>query len=256
MDYVARSEYKSKESSDQNSLGNIEDGSFSQPVHAPLYGRPPYIYKDVEMFQILYVPAPEAAHSLLPHPLKLAPRCRASCVFAHYPIVSELGPYRECLVLLKANYRGQPVTYCPFVWVDTDEALCAGREIWGYPKKLAQIDFSVDEQLAQCHVVRNGKTLIEASVGLSEPGKLQYILFEDIVLQKIILSAEGGLSIRQLCRVRLRDYSFSSLLRGGPAVLNLLGSRHDPISCLAPTQIIGGVYGRGNMTLPFGTILE
>ena len=235
----------------------MEHNGFSQPKYAPLYGSPPYVYEDVEMFQVLYVPDFEVVRSLLPHPLKPAPRCRASCVFAHYPIVNGLGPYHECLVLLKANYRGQPVTYCPFVWVDTDEALCAGREIWGYPKKLAQIDFVVDEQLAQCRVVRNGKSIIEASVGLSECGKLQYILFDEgIVLQKIIPDAEGGPSIRQLCCVKLQDYSFSSWPRGGPAAISLPGSRYDPISCLAPVEIIGGVYGQGNMTLPFGTILE
>lgn len=233
---------------------NMED-LFSQPAHTPLYGRPPYVYEDVEMFQILFAPTPDSVHSLLPYPIEPAPRCRASCIFARYPSIKGLEPYQECLILLAANYYGKRVVYCPFAWVDTDEALCAGREIWGYPKKLAQIDLTVNKDTAKGRLIRNGTTIIEASVGLLERGKLQHILFEDIILQKIIPNIEGGPSMKQLCQVRLQDYSLS-LLRGGPATLSLSGSKHDPVASLTPTQIVGGVYGRGRMTLPFGTILK
>lgn len=43
--------------------------------------------------------------------------------------------YREAIVLMEAVFEGNPVNYCPFIFVDNDAALSRG---WtqGYPKKL------------------------------------------------------------------------------------------------------------------------
>jgi acetoacetate decarboxylase len=232
-----------------------DDRWFSQPSHAPLYKRPPYIYNDVEMFQILFTISPNIISKLLPHPLEPANRSRASCSFARYSSIEGLDPYNECFFLILAMYKKRPVTYCPFVWVDTDEALCAGREIWGFPKRLAQIEIELDGGEIHGQVSRRGIKIIDASVSLIERGKLQHILFEDIVVEKIIPNAEGDLSIRQLCRIRLQNYSLSDL-RGGPAELSTAGSQYDQIDDLIPEQIIDGVYGRGRMVLPFGKLIE
>jgi acetoacetate decarboxylase len=46
--------------------------------------------------------------------------------------------YREFFILLDALYKGQPVTYCPYMFVDNDAALARG---WaqGYPKRIGSI---------------------------------------------------------------------------------------------------------------------
>ncbi|MDR6936000.1 acetoacetate decarboxylase family protein [Luteibacter sp. 3190] len=46
--------------------------------------------------------------------------------------------YREAFVMVEALYEGQPVNYCPYIFVDNDAALARG---WaqGYPKKLASV---------------------------------------------------------------------------------------------------------------------
>jgi acetoacetate decarboxylase len=46
--------------------------------------------------------------------------------------------YREFFILVDALYAGQPVSYCPFIFVDNDAAFGRG---WaqGYPKRLAQV---------------------------------------------------------------------------------------------------------------------
>ena len=46
--------------------------------------------------------------------------------------------YREAFVLVEAVFEGQPVNYCPFIFVDNDSAIARG---WaqGYPKKLGSI---------------------------------------------------------------------------------------------------------------------
>jgi hypothetical protein len=46
--------------------------------------------------------------------------------------------YREFFILVDALYEGNPVSYCPYIFVDNDAALARG---WtqGYPKRLGQV---------------------------------------------------------------------------------------------------------------------
>jgi len=46
--------------------------------------------------------------------------------------------YREFFLLVDASYHGEPVAYCPYIFVDNDAAMARG---WtqGYPKRLGQI---------------------------------------------------------------------------------------------------------------------
>ena len=46
--------------------------------------------------------------------------------------------YRECYLVVNALLDGEPVTTCPFIWVDQDFALARGW-IQGFPKKLGEV---------------------------------------------------------------------------------------------------------------------
>lgn len=226
-----------------------------QPIHSPLYKLPPYHYSDVEMFQVLYALSFEKIKNILPPELEPANRNRASITFAKYPSVSGLSPYYECFILILALYKNKPVTYCPYVWVNTDDALCAGREIWGFPKKLAEIKITNTSEKITGLVTRQGQKIIDASLCINERGRLQYLMFEDIVVEKITLNAEDANLGRQLIRIRLQNYSLSEL-KSGIAEVTVNGSNYDFIDDLIPEKIICGNYGRGQMTLPYGRILQ
>jgi len=46
--------------------------------------------------------------------------------------------YREFYILLDALYKGQPVAYCPYIFVDNDAAIARGW-VQGFPKRLAAV---------------------------------------------------------------------------------------------------------------------
>lgn len=75
---------------------------------------------------------------------------------------SDLGPYREAFVLTAAMHGGALVWFCPLIFVTSDAALAAGREIWGFPKKLAQIAFDVDGESVSACIERNGASVFVA----------------------------------------------------------------------------------------------
>jgi acetoacetate decarboxylase len=225
------------------------------PVQAPLYPPPPYDY-EVELVQILFRARPEALLGVVPEPLEPDPENMVSCVVARYPRVSRLGPYHESFFLVGVNYKGRFGTYCPYMWVSTDSALAAGREVWGFPKKLAKMELTVTGEVARGVVERGGYRIIDAAVYTAGEGKLEHILFADIFFLKVIPSVDGVTPPE----LRLASVSMENLmlegLQGGPCTLSFEPSPSDPTYLLEPTEIIGGVYCRGSWTLPYGETLE
>jgi acetoacetate decarboxylase len=113
---------------------------FSMPADAPLYPRPPYLYKDARMMIFAYVTDGASAARILPAEAELTDPPTAGLVFACYPS-STLGEYREVVVYLDARYQGRDVKYAAYLYVTTDVAMAAGREMGGFPKKIAAIRF-------------------------------------------------------------------------------------------------------------------
>jgi acetoacetate decarboxylase len=112
---------------------------FSMPPWAPLFPKPPYFYKDTALMIFKYVTNDSAAR-LAPDVVDLVDPPTAGLVFASYPS-SNLGPYDEVVLYLDVVFKGQPFQFAAFLYVTTDAAMAAGREMGGYPKKIARIEF-------------------------------------------------------------------------------------------------------------------
>jgi acetoacetate decarboxylase len=107
----------------------------------------------------------------LPAPLRLASPARATVFIADYPETTFGSVYREAAVLLHVRMLGVPMVFCPWMVVDDDRALILGRELLGYPKKLAEIRFAEDGGRVAGSVTRRGVEVmrIEGAIGLPEP---------------------------------------------------------------------------------------
>jgi acetoacetate decarboxylase len=91
---------------------------------------------------------PEATAATLPNGLSRDPKSngRAVMVFLDWQFTAQddehLDParyqYREAAILVDAMYRGLPVMWCPYIYVDNDAALACG---WtrGFPQKMGSI---------------------------------------------------------------------------------------------------------------------
>jgi len=114
---------------------------------ASLVPAPPWNYVG-DFLVIDYWADPDKAVSLLPpglEPHSDPGRCAA--IFVDWQSSSANGDelldparsqYKEFFVVVNALLDGEPVTTCPFIWVDQDFALARGW-IQGFPKKLGEI---------------------------------------------------------------------------------------------------------------------
>jgi acetoacetate decarboxylase len=135
----------------------------SIPFVSPLYPDPPVEYSDARLaVAILEGPVPDA---VVPQETEPSDPPMRLALFADYP-ESTIGPYREVAILVSVSFRGSQALYCPLIYVTTDVALCQGREVWGFPKKLAEIDLDLgdDSDAASCRVearlARSGQVLL------------------------------------------------------------------------------------------------
>jgi acetoacetate decarboxylase len=127
-----------------------DDFGASMPAIAPLYpgfGQGGWQFDDIDLLMIDYTTDAEAAAAVLPAEASLiaipsAPgQSAVKFVWAHYRRCT-LGPYREVFQAIPCLYDNNLYLYVPGIWVDTDAAMASGREVAGFPKKLADIEIN------------------------------------------------------------------------------------------------------------------
>jgi acetoacetate decarboxylase len=110
-----------------------------------------------------------AVRGWLPPPLRLASPARATIFIADYPQTTFGSVYREAAVLLHVRLLGIPMVFCPWMVVDDDRALILGRELLGYPKKMAEIHFEERDGRFEGSVVRHGTEVMRLEGTIGEP---------------------------------------------------------------------------------------
>ncbi len=145
---------------------------FSMPCNAPLYPAPPFLYEGATLLTFNYVTDPKTAVELLPavDGLELTDPPQAGLVFAQYPN-STLGAYDEFVLYLLATFRGKKVKYGAHLYVTTDTAMAAGREMGGFPKKIAVININRGPGDAYRASLERpaGQILVEATLNAVDP---------------------------------------------------------------------------------------
>ncbi len=89
-------------------------------------------------------------------PIPGLPGQSAAAWFAKYR-ECDLGPYMEVIVSIPVIHSGRVYGYLAVIYVDTDTALLASRELGGYPKKLAQVTMRNYGDLFLSHMARGSR---------------------------------------------------------------------------------------------------
>jgi Acetoacetate decarboxylase (ADC) len=116
-------------------------------------------YRNMDYVCVAFATDADKAAALIPKELALVQipaipgQAAANVVFAKYR-ECDLGPYMEVIVSLAVLHDGKPYGYIPAIYVDNDAALLAGRELGGYPKKMARITMRNYGELFLSHMSR------------------------------------------------------------------------------------------------------
>lgn len=109
---------------------------------------------------------PARAAKWLPRSLSLASPI-AEVFTASFPHSAFGSVYLEAGVFLRVRHFGRHAIHCPWMAVDDDVALILGRDLLGYPKKLAELSWTQQGDRIQSRCERRGVRVVamEAELG-------------------------------------------------------------------------------------------
>ncbi|TNE85322.1 MAG: hypothetical protein EP330_26040 [Deltaproteobacteria bacterium] len=215
---------------------------------------------------------PAVVAQILPNGLKPTPEARGVVFVAHYPSTNFECVYNEGALFLECERRGEKGLYCLSMPVDDDIALIGGRELFGYPKKMAErIELTRVGNRIVGSVVRRGTEILRIELDDAAPAEADAMgafgvsttdeagaaafLAPSFLYKYFPHPGSDGLDylprlIRQpnLLRPRL------GLLRGrGRVTLN--STVRDPLGEVPVVEVTDCVYGRFDNTMLPGKVV-
>lgn len=124
-------------------------------------------FYDANMLGVLFETKPEIVQRLLPPPLEPTDQPGGMIFIAHYP-KTNLGPgYFESALFLRCQYDGEAGSYCLSMPIDSEPRMHNGRNIYGFPKKIAEIHLEKEGQRVEGWVERAGVRFVEITAELT-----------------------------------------------------------------------------------------
>lgn len=123
---------------------------------------PEFLDSSVRSIRCVYETHEDIARALIPQPLELA-RPEVNVTFSHVAMhitpefTFEIG---SAVFGVAARYDGQEGEYLVTMPMTTEQAVVPGRETFGEPKKIADIDFENDGERVSARVARMGMTYL------------------------------------------------------------------------------------------------
>jgi len=235
-------------------------------------GKPTADFTNAEMLNLFWETSPEAIAALLPTPLKPAAKPVVAAFIAYYPKTNFSLPYNESAVLIRASYKGEEGWYCLSMPVNNDMAMAGGREGWGYPKKIANFEFSRDGDSVTGYTERHGIKFMQVKAKLT--GKVNNNNAALDELRTLGINPDGEFSDK----VYLIKHSFSPVETGifdyppllveghtrfrpktfswAETEIELTPSAYDPWNEVPVKRMLGGFYSVGDNSMLHGRVLK
>ncbi len=234
--------------------------AFAMPAHSPSYPPGPYRFIDREFFIITYETDRDALRRQVPEPLEI-PEAVVKFEFIRMPDSSGFGNYTESGQVIPVTFNGQKGQYVLSMFLDDDPPIAAGREIWGFPKKLAYPSLTVDPVSKDTLVGRLKYGSVDVAIGTMgfkyEPADTRAIQksLEEVpnYLLKIIPNPDGTTAIRQLVQYNLKDVTVKGAWTG-PCDLQLFHHALAPVATLPIKRIVSCSHFISDLTLPYGKV--
>jgi acetoacetate decarboxylase len=236
---------------------------FTVPDRTPLFKPMPRFYKNFRKLSIFCQASLDGIRKSLP--AGFSPAGDVIEVFAmHCPEVHdvanpEMGPraYREGGVVLPVRYGDLVGGHVLYEYVTTDDAMAGGREVWGYPKKMAEVTFEegADGRI-ETTISRRGNRLLEACFRPADVTFEKPVLHPRIQVKRIPRADGRGFDVDQIIRndlegsqVSERVVGTASLALGGTSIM-------DPLYELGVERVIGAEFIVAEFFLNYGSIYE
>jgi acetoacetate decarboxylase len=236
----------------------VKKRAFAMPLMSPAFPPGPYRFINREFFIVTYRTDPDALKKVIPGPLEMTEPI-VKFEFIRMPDSTGFGDYTESGQVIPVSLRGERGGYVHAMYLNDHPPIAGGRELWGFPKKLASPEMRVEKDTLG-GVLRYGPVPVAvATMGFKhrtlaiEP--ILTSLSEPNFLLKIIPHVDGSPRICELVRYFMQDITVKGAW-DGPAALELFHHALAPVAALPVREVLGGVHILTDMTLGLGTVVH
>src|SRR6476660_3098183 len=115
----------------------VRERAFAMPLTSPAYPPGPYRFVNREYLIITYRTDPAKLRAGVPEPFA------RDCAVVKYEFIGLSflfgdGDYTETGQVIPVSFRGRKGGYSHCMFLNDEPPIAGGRELWGFPKKLAQ----------------------------------------------------------------------------------------------------------------------
>jgi acetoacetate decarboxylase len=236
----------------------VRDKAFAMPLTSPAYPPGPYRFIDREYMIITYRTDPEKLRALVPEPLEVTEPV-VKYEFIRMPNSTGFGDYTETGQVIPVSFQGRKGGYTHCMFLNDHPPIAGGRELWGFPKKLAspslraEIDTLVGTldygpvRVATGTMGYKHKTVPEETVkaALAAPN----------FLLKIIPHVDGSPRICEIVEYYLEDLTIKGAW-SGPAALSLNPHALAPVAELPVLEVVSALHVVADLTLGLGKVVH
>jgi len=150
-------------------LADVRAKAFAMPLNNPAFPPGPYKFYNREFVIISYRTDPAILRAVVPEPLEPIGDT-VNYEFIRMPDSTGFGDYTETGQVIPVRYRAADGTvqeggYVHAMYLDDDSPIAGGREIWGFPKKLASPKICHENETLVCTLHYGTVLCVSATMG-------------------------------------------------------------------------------------------
>lgn len=237
---------------------NANEFDMPAPRWITTYPSGPYRFVNREYFIISYETDAEVLKSILPPGLELLEPV-VKFEFIRMPDSTGFGDYTESGQIVPVKFKGEEGTFTLDMFLDCHAPIAGGREIWGFPKKLARPKLWVEEDVLIGTLDYGSVRIATATMGYKhhevEQAKVLEILKKPVFLLKNIPGVDGKPEINQLTKTYLKDINIKGAWTG-PGSLELHPHALAPIAQFPIRKIKSVIHFVSDLVLPYGEVAK
>jgi len=232
--------------------------AFAMPLTSPAFPPGPYRFVNREFLIITYRTDPERLRAVVPEPLEVAEPL-VKYEFIRMPDSTGFGDYTETGQVIPVSFRGKRGGYTHCMFLNDEPPIAGGRELWGFPKKLANPSLRTEIDMLVGTLDYGPVRVATATMGYkhkqADLAATKAALSAPNFLLKIIPHVDGSARICELVEYCLEDITIKGAWMG-PGALSLTPHALAPVAELPVLEVVSTVHILSDLTLGLGKVVH
>ena len=242
-------------------IADVKERAFAMPLTSPAFPPGPYRFINREFLIVTYRTDLDALRAVVPEPLQITEPL-VKYEFIRMPDSTGFGDYTESGQVIPVQIEGKDGvvehgSYVHSMFLNDHPPIAGGRELWGFPKKLASPSFTYETDTLVGTLDYGKVRVATATMGFkhraADLAAVKAAVEGPNFLLKIIPHVDGTTRICELVRYHMVDVNIKGAW-SGPASLQLHPHALAPVADLPVLEIVSALHYIGDMTLALGTV--